>query len=93
MSFAPVAAVLGVCYGPEICLSVVEAVAIDVVNEEQMGDVENLTVHPQAVLGGGLVAACAASCITSCRTDVGMPFVLRQALEIVRVDYCVFASC
>ena len=43
--FSPVAYVLGISCDPQICLSVVEAVLVDVVGDEAFGDFDDFVVH------------------------------------------------
>ena len=83
------------CRGAEIGLSIVQRVAIYMVDEHIIGDPGDFSVHPDNLLFGvwpwpnesnGAEGFAFSACSS-------VPFVLSQAVVIVRIDDCVFSTC
>ena len=90
MDLSAVSVVLCACCGAEVCLSIVQAVMIYVVNEHVVGDFEDLAVHLdddslavflEVGVADGVKGACASG---------DMPFVFAERFVVVGVNYGVF---
>jgi len=88
-SFFGVAVVLGAGCGAQVCLSIVKAVMIDVVNDEVRGDFYYEAVH----INGCRVFSCGgvALGVKSVAVLSDVPFVLTQRFVIFGVNDCKFA--
>ena len=86
LRIASVLGVLGGSGGAEICLAIVPAVMIDVVDEEVVRDVDDFSVHGncQPLLQGRRPLAPYGVMRTI--SPAGVPFVPADALVIVRID-------
>jgi hypothetical protein len=89
--FSSVPDVLGVGYGSEVCLSVVEAVVVDVVAEHAMGDVDDEMVHVGVFAGLFFSVGQRADGIKGVYVFLGVPFVFHQAVIVLGVNDGEFA--
>jgi len=88
----PVVGVLAASRRAEVCFAIIQAVMVDMIDEKMVGRVDNLAVHfhmlplvethmnpPDGIIGVfGLI---------------GVPFVLVQSREILRIDDGVLSLC
>jgi len=90
-----VSAVLSLCGDSEVCLSVVEAVLIYVVDDHSGRHFDYVSVHKVCEVWFVVGALSCPLCIicSSGRGCYGMPFVSGQLVIIVRVNDCEFAPC
>lgn len=85
-----VVAVLPVCCRSQVSFSIVEAIMVDVIDVQVIGQIENLAVH-QNMLPCALADTHRPVCVTRVPGLIGLPFVLVQMLEIVRIDDSILA--
>ena len=93
-SFSGILRVLSNGCGSEICFSIVQTIAIDVVEDESCRDREDLAVHQDTrVLAAGQAhrALCIKNIFSFRLADA--PFVLSQSWIIIRVNDSIFALC
>jgi len=81
------------CGGTEVCFAIVEAVAVYVVNEEKIGDVQDLAVHFDCYLLFDFGQPELSLGVVGVPTPVGVPFVSGEARVVIRVNDGVLALC
>lgn len=72
--------------GAEICIAIVEAVAVYVVTEQLLRYINHLVVHPNLFSGSTRPDSLPAGGVRTGRTFGQMPFVFRKAFVILRID-------
>ena len=77
------------CRGTEICLSVVKAVVVYMVDDEMVGNFQDLAVHKEHLFLG---AARVAGGVKAVFASLGIPFLPGKVVVIFRVDDSVKAS-
>jgi len=78
------------CCGTEIGLAIVEAVVVYVVNEEMVGDIDNLAVHSDGTLFFVYGVPDLSLCVIGESALVGVPFVNAEAWVVFGVHDSVF---
>ena len=80
-------------YGAEICLSIVEAVAVDVVTEHTIRNINDQIVHLE-ILSWCVLSVCQrVDGIASSWAFLDVPFVFHQPVVIFGVNYGEFSFC
>jgi hypothetical protein len=91
LELSAVAVVLCAGCGAEICLSIVQAIVIYMVNEYVIWDFENLAVHFDNDSLFLLLQAGCAHGVEGAFAPANVPFVIVEPVEIIRIDDGVFA--
>lgn len=78
--------------GAEVCFSIVEAVAVDVVTEKVIGDVNDLAVHPDSFSGLISRVALPADGVRAGGAFCDVPFVHCEAWIVFGVNDSEFAA-
>lgn len=85
--------VLGVGCGAEICLAIVEAVAVNVVAEHTIRNINDQIVHLEILSWCVLSVRQRVDGIASSWAFLDVPFVLHQPVVIFGVNYGEFSPC
>ena len=79
--------------GAEVCFSIIEAVAVDVVADHFFRNMNNLSVHPNFLSCAFAIKVLPACSIRARRAFSKEPFVLCESAVIIRVNYGELAAC